>query len=90
MKILSVANEKGGVGKTVLAANLAWELSRKGYCVITVDLDQQCDLTKLFYREAHPPKRDIFDLLNGQCNVNDVCSKLKRICIEKMLLDGGV
>jgi len=77
MKILSVANEKGGVGKTVLAANLAWELSRKDYCVLVVDLDQQCDLTKLLYREANPPQHDIVDLLKGQCKVLEACSKVK-------------
>lgn len=77
MKILSVANEKGGVGKTVLAANLAWELSRNGYCVLAVDLDQQCDLTKILYRGDDIPERDIFKLLNGQCEVNETCFEVK-------------
>lgn len=39
MITLSVANNKGGTGKTTIAANLAWELKRMGYLVLMVDLD---------------------------------------------------
>lgn len=77
MKILSVSNEKGGVGKTVLAVNLAWELSRMGHCVLVVDVDQQCDLTKILYRGNDIPQNDIFKLLNGQCKVSEACFQVK-------------
>lgn len=77
MKVLSVANEKGGVGKTVLAANLAWEFSRKGYLVLVVDLDQQRDLTKILFREEEIPRPDIFDLLNHQCSLDEACFEVK-------------
>jgi chromosome partitioning protein len=48
MKIISIANRKGGVGKTVISANLAYELSKMGYPVLMVDLDSQCDLSKIY------------------------------------------
>ncbi|HEY8910781.1 MAG TPA: ParA family protein [Desulfosporosinus sp.] len=77
MKVLSVANEKGGTGKTVLAANLAWEFSRKGYLVLIVDLDQQRDLTKILFRGEEIPRPDIFDLLNHQCRPEEACVEVK-------------
>lgn len=41
MKILSVWSQKGGVGKTVLAINIAAGLTKRGYAVQVVDLDPQ-------------------------------------------------
>lgn len=73
MKVLSISNEKGGVGKTVFAANLAWELAIKGYLVVTIDLDQQTDLTKLFYRSEQPTNLTIYEVLKGECTINDAC-----------------
>lgn len=50
MKIVSVINYKGGVGKTTLTANLAGELARRGYKVLMIDLDPQASLTFSFIR----------------------------------------
>jgi chromosome partitioning protein len=49
LKIVSVINYKGGVGKTTLTANLGAELARRGSRVLLVDLDPQCSLTFSFY-----------------------------------------
>ncbi len=48
MKITSIINYKGGVGKTTLTANLAAELAWRGYNVLMVDLDAQASLTFSF------------------------------------------
>lgn len=44
-KIISVANHKGGVGKTTTVASLGSILSQKGYRVLLIDLDAQANLT---------------------------------------------
>lgn len=50
MKIVTVVNYKGGVGKTTLAANIGAEIARRGRRVLLVDLDPQASLTLSFYR----------------------------------------
>ena len=48
MKIVSVINYKGGVGKTTVTANLAGELANRGYKILMIDLDPQASLTFSF------------------------------------------
>ncbi|WP_226941362.1 ParA family protein [Janthinobacterium violaceinigrum] len=47
MKILSVFNNKGGVGKTTLTYHLAHSLSELGNKVLIIDADPQCNLKLL-------------------------------------------
>ena len=46
-KIIAIANNKGGVGKTTTVAALAYAWSAKGYKVLLVDLDSQANLTQI-------------------------------------------
>ncbi len=45
MKILSLFNNKGGVGKTTLAFHLSHALAEMNYKILMIDLDPQCNLT---------------------------------------------
>ena len=48
VRIVSVINYKGGVGKTTLTANLAAELAQRGKRILALDMDAQCSLTFSF------------------------------------------
>jgi chromosome partitioning protein len=50
MKVVSVINYKGGVGKTSMTTNLAGELAFRGHKVLMIDLDPQASLTFSFIR----------------------------------------
>lgn len=50
MKIVSVINYKGGVGKTTITANLAAEMAHRGKKVLVIDLDPQTNLTFSFFK----------------------------------------
>lgn len=52
-KKLLFVNNKGGVGKTTLAFNCAVSFAREGYKTVLVDLDPQCNLTRLALGDEH-------------------------------------
>jgi chromosome partitioning protein len=54
--VVAVSTQKGGIGKTTIATNLAYELSAMGYNVLLVDTDSQMDSTKTFIEEDNIEK----------------------------------
>ena len=71
-KKLVFVNNKGGVGKTTLAFNTAVSLAKMGYKTVLVDLDPQCNLTRLALGEAYyaahlfsETEKTIYDVLRG-------------------------
>lgn len=65
MKTISILNLKGGVGKTFTAANMAYELYRRGYRALLMDNDKQGNLSKAYGRYDAESIAPITRLLSG-------------------------
>lgn len=66
MKIITVALQKGGVGKTSVAVSLAVELSKKGRTIL-IDADPQGNATT--WLDIQQMTYEFADLLNGKCTM---------------------
>ena len=65
-KIISVVNQKGGVGKTTTAVNLAAGLGKKGKKVLIVDADPQGNTTSAYGIDKRNLSLSVYDLLIGE------------------------
>lgn len=73
MRVISVLNLKGGVAKTFTAANVAYELYRRGYRVLLIDNDKQGNLSKAYSRYDAENIAPVTKLLAGDwCNVDEL------------------
>ncbi|MBV8170723.1 MAG: ParA family protein [Candidatus Eremiobacteraeota bacterium] len=71
-RIIAVANQKGGVGKTTTAVNLAAALAARGRSVLLVDIDPQGNSTTALGVEKSQVKRCIYDVLLKDPALDDV------------------
>jgi len=77
-KIISVINQKGGVGKTTTVINLAAGLSVKNKKLLVIDLDPQGNATTgLGLSNAEEKKKNIYNVLNGNKTISEVIQKTK-------------
>jgi len=75
-KVIAVANQKGGVGKTNIAFNLSGALAEKNKKILLIDLDQQGNLSSSFLENIYNLKLTVADLfLDNELDLAKVIQK---------------
>lgn len=70
-RIIAVANQKGGVGKTTTAINLSSCLAEKGKKVLTIDADPQGNTSSGLGVDKNNVKNTIYQLMIGDCKIEE-------------------
>lgn len=68
-RIIAIANQKGGVGKTTTAINLSACLAEKGMKVLTIDIDPQGNTTSGLGIDKSALENTVYQMILGECSI---------------------
>lgn len=78
-RIIAVANQKGGVGKTTTTINLSACLAEQGQKVLVIDVDPQGNTTSGLGIEKNNTENTVYELMLGEASIDD--------CVYKSVMD---
>ncbi|MEE1251086.1 MAG: AAA family ATPase [Lachnospiraceae bacterium] len=82
-RVIAIANQKGGVGKTTTAINLSACLAEAKKKILTIDLDPQGNTTSGLGIDKNETDNTVYELMLGECTVKEC---IKKTQIEELYL----
>ena len=78
-RIIAIANQKGGVGKTTTSINLSACLAELGKKVLVIDLDPQGNTTSGFGIDKEEMDNTVYELMLGECSIRESMTQVENI-----------